>query len=100
MYVGLHLHSFLSMLQPTWATSLSDFKIPPSIYPSPLDYLVLVADWIEKLLLKPRHVRACDAIRDSNTVFYGVGVYTVMELFFMAGRLVPPLLPARPTHTN
>ncbi|KAJ7653553.1 hypothetical protein DFH06DRAFT_1330273 [Mycena polygramma] len=73
------------VFQPTWATSLSDLRIPPSVYPSPLEFLGLVAEWIEKLLLKPRHVRACDVIRDSNFIFHGVGVYTVMELFFMAG---------------
>ncbi|KAJ7658400.1 hypothetical protein DFH06DRAFT_990324, partial [Mycena polygramma] len=73
------------VFQPTWATSLSDLRIPPSVYPSPLEFLGLVAVWIEKLLLRPRHSRACDAIRDSNVIFHGVGVYTVMELFFMAG---------------
>ncbi|KAJ6517325.1 hypothetical protein C8R47DRAFT_1000321 [Mycena vitilis] len=73
------------VFQPTWATSLSELRIPPCVYPSPLDFLGLVAEWIEKLLLKPRHTRACDAIRDANFIFHGVGVYTVMELFFMAG---------------
>ncbi|KAJ7429906.1 hypothetical protein B0H11DRAFT_2140501 [Mycena galericulata] len=73
------------VFQPTWATSLSDFSIPPNIFTSTLDYLALVADWIEGILLEPSHTRACDKIRASNTIFYGIGVYTVMELFFMAG---------------
>ncbi|KAJ7731876.1 hypothetical protein B0H16DRAFT_1582755 [Mycena metata] len=73
------------VFQPTWATSLSGFNIPPSIYTSTNDYLGLVANWIEELLTKPNHNRACDAIRAITTIFYGIGVYTVMELFFIAG---------------
>ncbi|KAJ7936325.1 hypothetical protein B0H13DRAFT_1496400, partial [Mycena leptocephala] len=73
------------VFQPTWATSLTDFVFPPNIYTSTHDYLVLVSKWIEQILLKPRHTRACDAIRGCNDLFYGIGVYTVMELFFMAG---------------
>ncbi|KAJ7136197.1 hypothetical protein C8R46DRAFT_1201332 [Mycena filopes] len=83
-----HVLAFPSIdlvFQPTWATSLADFSIPPNIHTSTDDYLVLVAGWIENLLLKPKHTRACDAIRTANTIFYGIGVYTVMELFFMAG---------------
>ncbi|KAJ7934473.1 hypothetical protein B0H13DRAFT_2305575 [Mycena leptocephala] len=53
------------VFQPTWATSLTDFVFPPNIYT--LD------------------TRACDAIRGCTDLFYGIGVYTVMELFFMAG---------------
>lgn len=84
----------LIAIQPTWATSLTDFAFPPNIFTSPQDYLVLVAQWIEALLLKPRHTRACDTIRECNTLFYGIGVYTVMELFFMAGKSSFPVHPA------
>jgi hypothetical protein len=75
----------LKVLKPTWVTSLTDFVFPPNIYTSTYDYLALVSQWIEQILLKPRHIRTCDAIRGSNNLFYGIGVYTVMELFFMAG---------------
>ncbi|KAJ6594977.1 hypothetical protein B0H10DRAFT_2197379 [Mycena sp. CBHHK59/15] len=58
---------------------------PPNIFSSTGEFLVLVADWIESILLKPRYTRACDTIRNCNNIFYGIGVYTVMELFLMAG---------------
>ncbi|KAJ6623729.1 hypothetical protein B0H10DRAFT_2187011 [Mycena sp. CBHHK59/15] len=61
------------------------FLDPPNIFSSTGEFLVLVADWIESILLKPRYTCACDTIRDCNNIFYGIGVYTVMELFFMAG---------------
>ncbi|KAJ7716284.1 hypothetical protein B0H16DRAFT_1701414 [Mycena metata] len=73
------------LFQPTWAASFSDFSIPPNIYTSTNDFLSLVATWIDGILRTPVHTRACDTIRGLNTLFYGVGVYTVMELFFMAG---------------
>ncbi|KAF8203455.1 hypothetical protein K438DRAFT_2015153 [Mycena galopus ATCC 62051] len=83
-----HVLAFPSIdlvFQPTWATSLDDFNIPPNIYTSTVDFLDLVADWIEGILQEPHFGRACDEIRDCNHIFYGIGVYTVMELFFMAG---------------
>jgi DNA-binding transcriptional regulator LsrR (DeoR family) len=45
----------------------------------------MVANWIEGILQEPSFGRACDEIRECNAIFYGIGVYTVMELFFMAG---------------
>ncbi|KAJ7916466.1 hypothetical protein B0H13DRAFT_1871094 [Mycena leptocephala] len=44
------------VFQPTWATSLTDFVFPPNIYTSTHDYLALVSQWIEQILLKPRHI--------------------------------------------
>ncbi|KAK6996874.1 hypothetical protein R3P38DRAFT_1946623 [Favolaschia claudopus] len=73
------------VFQPNWATSASHFIYPPNIFPAPPDFLALVADFIDGILLKPDHKRACDSIRGLNDIFYGIGVYTVMELFFMAG---------------
>lgn len=35
----------------------------------------------------PRPQLACKAVRDANQVWLGVGVYTVSEIFFMAGKL-------------
>ncbi|KAJ7127476.1 hypothetical protein C8R46DRAFT_970612 [Mycena filopes] len=83
-----HVLAFPSIdmvFQPTWASSLSDFSIPPNIFTAPNDFLALVAPWIEHIIEKPVHSRACDTIRTANTIFYGLGVYTVMELFFAAG---------------
>ncbi|KAJ6615017.1 hypothetical protein B0H10DRAFT_2435695 [Mycena sp. CBHHK59/15] len=84
-----HVLAFPSIdliFQPIWATNLSDFSIPPNIFTSMQDYLVLVAKWIEdKVLLGHRYIRACDAIRKYNSLFYRIGVYTIMQLFFMAG---------------
>ncbi|KAK7059527.1 hypothetical protein R3P38DRAFT_2495563 [Favolaschia claudopus] len=78
------------VFQPNWATSASDFIYPPNIFPAPPDFCALVADFIEGILLKPDHKRATDSIRGLNDIFYGIGVYTVMELFFIAG--LSPLL--------
>ncbi|KAJ6599556.1 hypothetical protein B0H10DRAFT_1959006 [Mycena sp. CBHHK59/15] len=51
----------------------------------PTAYLSLVSNWVEEILLNPSSAQACDRIRGCGTIFHGVGVYTVMELFFMAG---------------
>ncbi|KAJ7454584.1 hypothetical protein B0H11DRAFT_2069106 [Mycena galericulata] len=83
-----HVLAFPSIdlvFQPTWANAITEFDIPPNIYTSTTDFLSLVADWIEEILQEPNYGRACDHIRSCNTIFYGVGVYTIMELFFMAG---------------
>ncbi|KAK6984310.1 hypothetical protein R3P38DRAFT_344987 [Favolaschia claudopus] len=47
----------------------------------------MVAEWIqdENWLDGKRYVLACDPIRAANNVWYGIGLYTVMELFFLAG---------------
>ncbi|KAJ6626191.1 hypothetical protein B0H10DRAFT_1942037 [Mycena sp. CBHHK59/15] len=74
-----------------WATNLSDFSIPPNIFTSMQDYLVLVAKWIEdKVLLGPCYTRACNTIPKYHSLFYGIGVYTIMEPFFMAGHFFNP----------
>ncbi|KAJ7807722.1 hypothetical protein B0H13DRAFT_1928863 [Mycena leptocephala] len=83
-----HVLAFPSIdlvFQPTWATSLDDFDIPPNIYTSTVAFFAMVANWIEGILQEPSFGRACDEIRECNAIFYGIGVYTVMELFFMAG---------------
>ncbi|KAJ7735873.1 hypothetical protein DFH07DRAFT_779893 [Mycena maculata] len=84
------------LFQPTWEDHVADFSIPPNIYTETSDFLLLVSHWIEKenFLAGRKHVLACDAIRSANKVWYGIGVYTVMELFLMAG-LSPFLTTAR-----
>ncbi|KAJ6563177.1 hypothetical protein B0H10DRAFT_1966270 [Mycena sp. CBHHK59/15] len=73
---------------PTWEDHVADFSIPPNIYTATSDFLLLVSNWIKKenFLAGRKHVLACNAIRSANKVWYGIGVYTVMELFFMAVR--------------
>ncbi|KAJ7927920.1 hypothetical protein B0H13DRAFT_1598279 [Mycena leptocephala] len=75
------------LFQPTWATQISEFDIPPSILTSPARFISTVIKWIETENIFAGHKSklACDAIRDANHVWYGIGVYTVMELFFLAG---------------
>ena len=45
--------------------------------------------WIDAVLAGSKSQLACDAIREANQIVYGIGVYTVMELFFMAGNVLP-----------
>ncbi|KAK7002032.1 hypothetical protein R3P38DRAFT_3609030 [Favolaschia claudopus] len=75
------------LFQPIWKTSFAEFRVPPNVYTATTDFLVLVADWIrsENFLAGRKYVLACEAIRRANKIWYGIGVYTVMELFFMAG---------------
>ncbi|KAK6972255.1 hypothetical protein R3P38DRAFT_2411834, partial [Favolaschia claudopus] len=75
------------LFRPVWQDSFLDFIIPPDIYTQTTDFLVVVAQWMqdENWLNGKRYVLACDAIRAANKVWYGIGVYTVMELFFLAG---------------
>ncbi|KAJ7232123.1 hypothetical protein C8J57DRAFT_1250775 [Mycena rebaudengoi] len=63
------------LFQPTWAYSVSDFIIPPDIYDCHNDFLAHVAIWIREQLAAPSKMQglACDAIREANTVFYGIG---------------------------
>ncbi|KAK7034410.1 hypothetical protein R3P38DRAFT_2466028, partial [Favolaschia claudopus] len=73
------------LFQPVWQDSFLDFVVPPDIYTHTTDFLVMVAEWIQDENWLDVYVLACDAIRAANKVWYGIGVYTVMELFFLAG---------------
>ncbi|KAJ7038637.1 hypothetical protein C8F04DRAFT_1255922 [Mycena alexandri] len=75
------------LFQPTWVEDILNLYIPPNIYTSTSEFLALVAGWIssENLLSGRKNQLACNVIRDANKIWYGIGVYTVMELFFMAG---------------
>ncbi|KAJ7904006.1 hypothetical protein B0H13DRAFT_2334935 [Mycena leptocephala] len=56
-----HVLAFPSIdmvFQLTWASALSDFSIPPNIFSSTQEFLVLVANWIEDILSKPCYTRA------------------------------------------
>ncbi|KAJ7022801.1 hypothetical protein C8F04DRAFT_1194154 [Mycena alexandri] len=75
------------LFQPTWVEDILELLIPPNIYTSTSEFLFLVAGWIssENLLAGKKYQLACNVIRDANKIFYGIGIYTVMELFYMAG---------------
>jgi hypothetical protein len=61
-------------------------KSPPNVYHNFPSFLTLVASWIKEHKLWKSKRRACDLIREAGqAVFAGVGVYTVSELFFIAG---------------
>jgi hypothetical protein len=58
---------------------------PPPIFDDYPQFLEGVADWIEQQA-HGRHVGlACEAVRAGQDAWFGVGVYTVCELFFDAG---------------
>ncbi|KAJ6603729.1 hypothetical protein B0H10DRAFT_2315653 [Mycena sp. CBHHK59/15] len=68
----LHFNSILLMVQYLTHTSVQFY---------PRDHWESSVMKVEE---KPKHTCACDAIRAAKTIFYGIGVYTVMELFFTA----------------
>ncbi|KAJ3506414.1 hypothetical protein NLJ89_g6883 [Agrocybe chaxingu] len=76
------------MFQPEWSTSFEDLcKGSPDVYTSYSGFLKTVADWIEAQAASgsKRTRLACEAVRNANDVWGGVGVYTVCEIFFDAG---------------
>jgi hypothetical protein len=65
---------------------------PADVYKDYGGFLALVARWISERAASRSHrtTLACEAIRgaktkDGTTVWAGVGVYTVCEIFFLAG---------------
>lgn len=62
---------------------------PPDVYSDYAGFLQCVADWIKRQASSraARTKLACEAVRDANAVWGGVGVYTVCELFFLSGML-------------
>jgi hypothetical protein len=51
-------------------------------------FLELVARWIrEQAASSPRGGLVCQAMREANHVWFGIGVYTICEILFMAGQL-------------
>jgi hypothetical protein len=53
-------------------------------------FLGIIADWIESRAKLKRNGLACSVLRGSasNKVWGGVGVYTVSEIFFDAGKFI------------
>ncbi|KAJ7804316.1 hypothetical protein B0H13DRAFT_2491520 [Mycena leptocephala] len=79
------------VFQPTWASSRNELPPSPSnFYSREWDFLPSLVQWMESRIDGNRNFLACDVIRSTNNVFLGIGVYTVIELFFLAG--LSPLL--------
>ncbi|KDR67116.1 hypothetical protein GALMADRAFT_161738 [Galerina marginata CBS 339.88] len=84
------------VFQPTWQEKWNpDPKlwlapIPPPIFEDYLVFLAGVANWITRRSTGNRFGLACEAMRSAQDEWPGLGVYTVLEVFFDAG--VSPFL--------
>jgi hypothetical protein len=58
---------------------------PPDVFTDFMTFLDCVACWIMERSSNAHTGLACEAVCGANRVWSGVGVYTVSELFFMAG---------------
>ena len=88
-----------SSLGPVWLqsfcsleTGLTNTTPPPAdIYKKPyVKFLSIVADWIKSHTTWKHNGLACEVIRGpaGNKIWGGVGVYTVLEIFFIAGNFL------------
>jgi hypothetical protein len=83
------VRSKFSYIKPVWGASLEELKNGyVDIYQDYDQFLELVARWIgEQAASSPRGGLVCQAMREANHVWFGVGVYTICEILFMAGQL-------------
>ncbi|KAF8176895.1 hypothetical protein K438DRAFT_1846331 [Mycena galopus ATCC 62051] len=58
---------------------------PSDFYDPEWEFLTALAKWMQSRLSMDRNGLACEVIRAANEVFLGIGVYTVVEIFFLAG---------------
>ncbi|KAK7063462.1 hypothetical protein R3P38DRAFT_3339037 [Favolaschia claudopus] len=87
-------HSIDLVFQPTWAKSRAELTASPTDFHSPdWAFLPAFAEWMRDRQAGDRNGLAIEAVRAASEVFLGVGVYTVLELFFLAG-LSPQLTEA------
>ncbi|KAJ7795050.1 hypothetical protein B0H14DRAFT_2921129 [Mycena olivaceomarginata] len=97
-YVIAFLSSDL-VFQPTWASSREVLPPSPSNFYDPgWEFLTAVTKWMQSRLNADRNGLACEVIRAANDVFLGIGVYTVVEIFFLAG--LSPFLTEAEVFTN
>ncbi|KAF8150353.1 hypothetical protein K438DRAFT_1865641 [Mycena galopus ATCC 62051] len=74
------------VFQPTWALSRDELSSSPSdFYSREWDFLPALSEWMLGRVGMERNGLACEVIRTTNDVFLGIGVYTVIEIFFLAG---------------
>ncbi|KAJ7694023.1 hypothetical protein B0H14DRAFT_3175162 [Mycena olivaceomarginata] len=94
--------SFLSsdlVFQPTWASSREVLPPSPSNFYDPgWEFLTAITKWMQSRLNADRNGLACEVIRAANDAFLGIGVYTVVEIFFLAG--LSPFLTEAEVFTN
>ncbi|KAJ7183593.1 hypothetical protein C8R46DRAFT_843602, partial [Mycena filopes] len=84
-YVIAFLSSDL-VFQPTWASTREALPPSPSdFYHRDWDFLPTLVQWMGNRRNMDRNGLACEVIRSANDVFLGIGVYTVVEIFFLAG---------------
>ncbi|KAJ7884555.1 hypothetical protein B0H14DRAFT_2700354, partial [Mycena olivaceomarginata] len=84
---------------PTWASSREVLPPSPSNFYDPgWEFLTAVTKWMQSRLNADRNGLACEVIRAANDVFLGIGVYTVLEIFFLAG--LSPFLTEAEVFTN
>ena len=86
----------LFFFQPMWRLTFDALReTKPDVFHEYNQFLENVVTWMRfqyrfrkrKDGHSPRPQLACKAVRDANQVWLGVGVYTVSEIFFMAGML-------------
>jgi hypothetical protein len=88
VYVALSLLIYIS-LQPTWARTWKELPPPHcAVLEDILGFLDRLAKWIarRKDSRSKRDGLACEVMRDAPEVWPGVGVYTITEVFFVAGK--------------
>lgn len=75
--------------QPQWAYKIQDLPPAPcNVYDSFTVFLFTVQKWILERRNTTRAGLACEAVREANQVWGGVGVYTVCENFSDAGKSI------------
>ncbi|KAF4571715.1 hypothetical protein EYR40_008235 [Pleurotus pulmonarius] len=76
-----------NVFQPNWAVSCDRLPPTPSdVYADFHGFLCGVSSFVEGVLDSRKACLAADGMRTSTTrVFFGMGVYTLCEVFFMAG---------------
>ena len=87
---------FCVFTQASWTAKPTAPRFP-DIYSAFALFLEEVVLWIHNRVSSPLTIRtqaAIVVIRDSSSPFYGVGVYTAVEIFFKAGKalLLHPLV--------
>ncbi|KAF8240414.1 hypothetical protein L208DRAFT_1420413 [Tricholoma matsutake] len=87
--------AFLSndmVFQPVWDSSFSHLQesAPPDVYLDYHGFLQTIVVWIKKQVesTSKRAGLACCAVCNASEIWGGVGVYTVCEIFFLAGDLL------------
>ncbi|KAJ7050859.1 hypothetical protein C8F01DRAFT_1092026 [Mycena amicta] len=74
-----------NMFQPTWNKTLEAFGIPPSPTKDRDRWLANAKEWVTEQLKSRSEALAAFVIRENKTIWEGAGVYTVSEIFFLAG---------------